>query len=375
VNYSLLHNRRGGLFDKFQLLRKPWAGRLPNVSVEVNLFVGEDTFPFRTTLTMSESQTMVDLTDKVIVPLTSSLLRTQSEAVRSVVSARVEVGDRVILSETRSVTLNPVDQWTDTDLDRLWLPSFVFPRDAAVARVVQHAQRYLMAIMDDPGAGFDGYQSVDLGEGEIGEAAAPVDWQVQAIWSSLMYDQRLTYINPPPSYLDAQSRREQAPQRLRIPSEIMHWRHGTCIDLTLLLCSCLEYIDVYPVVFLLDGHAFPGYWRSDVLHDRFMNREDVDRATLSTPQGETMIRAVSSQRVQDAFLLEKNDYVRIRNAVAQGHLVPLESVWLTNHSSFGESLDEGRKNLRSRADFNSMLDVRAARDVGVLPMPVLWKPE
>ena len=45
---------------------------------------------------------------------------------------------------------------------------------------------------------------------------------------------------------------------------------GTCIDLALLLASCLEYVDIYPVVVLLSGHAFAGYWRSESAHDAFV---------------------------------------------------------------------------------------------------------
>ena len=35
----------------------------------------------------------------------------------------------------------------------------------------------------------------------------------------------------------------------------------------LLLASCLEYVGIYPVLVLLTGHPFVGYWRSDQVHD------------------------------------------------------------------------------------------------------------
>ena len=86
---------------------------------------------------------------------------------------------------------------------------------------------------------------------------------MQAIWTALVNEYRLQYINPPPSY-------SEQSQRLRTPSDILASNTGTCIDLALLLASCLEYIDIYPVVVLLTGHAFVGYWRSEEAHDAFV---------------------------------------------------------------------------------------------------------
>jgi hypothetical protein len=58
------------------------------------------------------------------------------------------------------------------------------------------------------------------------------------------------YINPPPTFTEKS-------QRLRTPSDIVMGKRGTCIDLTLLLAACLEYAEIYPVLFLLKDHAFP----------------------------------------------------------------------------------------------------------------------
>ncbi len=69
---------------------------------------------------------------------------------------------------------------------------------------------------------------------------------MQAIWTALVNEYRLQYINPPPAY-------SEQSQRLRTPSDILASNSGTCIDLALLLASCLEYIDIYPVVVLLVG--------------------------------------------------------------------------------------------------------------------------
>ena len=92
------------------------------------------------------------------------------------------------------------------------------------------------------------------------------------MWTALVNEYRLQYINPPPAY-------STKTQRLRTPSEIVGSNSGTCIDLALLLASCLEYIGIYPVLVLLTGHAFVGYWRSDTVHDE-------DFATVKTSAGD-----------------------------------------------------------------------------------------
>lgn len=367
MNYSLLHNGRSP-FKHLQIMRRQVSGPIANVNVSVTMYVGEESFPFVKTLTIGESEPMADLTDKVVVPLTSALLRTQSEKIRSVLAVEVRIGSEIVHRETYRMALAPVDQWSDTDEDRLWLPSFVLPRDPKVATIVQSARNYLIAIEDDPSAGFDGYQSVGSARLPFAERYKSVDDQVNAIWCALLLDRPLLYINPPPSYADPASSKD-APQRLRTPSEIVQGGHGTCIDLALLLCACLEYVDIWPVIFLLEGHAFPGYWRSEALHDgfqHFKNLEDV--------KGDQLRGGSASARLEESYTVPKTSYLEVKTIVERGHLVPLEAVWLTNHSSFAESMAEGLANLRSEREFNSMIDVHAARDKGIAPLPILWRP-
>ena len=123
-------------------------------------------------------------------------------------------------------------------------------------------------LADDPAAGFDGYQSVDTDQDD---PSAGVDAQVRAIWTAVVNEYRLQYINPPPSY-------SQETQRLRTPTDIVMSNTGTCIDLALMLASILEYIDIYPVIVLLSGHAFVGYWRSQEAYEEFATVKAIPRA-------------------------------------------------------------------------------------------------
>jgi len=363
INYSLLHNRRS-LFERLIISRRDVTGPIENIEVSITLFVGDVSFPFQLTHTMTESESDLDIAERVVVPLTSSIIRTQGESIQSSLYLKVSCDGAVVYADTARVQLSPVDEWTDTNENRWWLPSFVLPRDPLVARIIDRSQRYLMAMADDPAAGFDGYQSVDESAATMEARYGPVDLQVRAIWSALLYDFRLHYINPPPSYSESN-------QRLRTPSDVVRGRRGTCIDLALLLSACLEYVDIYPVVFLLTGHAFPGYWRSDKLHEDYRQVKTVPLPESARPDA---LRASqrTTEHFEDAYALK--NFLEARGLIAEGKVVPLETVWLTTHGAFTDAIDEGRRNLRRASEFDSMIDITLARGAGVTPLPILSRP-
>ena len=215
-----------------------------------------------------------------------------------------------------------------------------------VARIVDFAQRYLMVLLDDSTAGFDGYQSVEplaLGASPNMEARTePVDVQVQAIWSALLYDLPLSYVNPPPTYT-------QSSQRLRTPTDVVNGKRGTCIDLTLLLTACLEYIEIFPVIFLLSGHAFPGFWRDRDSHLSFVGVLGAERAEAPTASISALGGGAEGQSKR--WLMPRDCYTEILQFVHSGQLVPLETIWLTRRASFWSAIEEGTMNLRNKNDF------------------------
>jgi hypothetical protein len=71
-----------------------------------------------------------------------------------------------------------------------------------------------------------------------------------------------------------------------------------------------------------------------------------------------------------AWYFEKAQYREILQQVYAGHLVPLEAVCLTSRDSFETAIEEGRANLRSKAEFHSLIDVMLARGANVTPLPI-----
>jgi hypothetical protein len=366
INYSLLHNRRP-LFKHFTLVNQSAdyknqdrLATVADVDVSVTLCAGTESASYQRRLVLNT--TSVDLTDNIHVPLTSDLMRSVHESINSSLLVEVAWG-KVIYRESLPVRLLPVDQWRDNDRDGQWLPSFVLPRDPAVGRLIEKGQRYVRVLRDDPSAGFDGYQSV---EPRASDPAAEVDRQIQAIWSTIVHELDLGYINPPPTYSNALDS-----QRLRTPSMIEKERSGTCIDLALLLAACFELVDVYPVVFLLKDHAFPGYWRQDRFQQKFIEISDEFVDEMGTEERHKT-SAPGAQRV--SWWFRDTAYNEIVRQVKLGNLVPLESVWLTEHSGFWEAVDGGKDNLKSPKQFHSMLDIARAREAGVTPLPLGLRP-
>lgn len=341
LNYSALHNG-AGLFKSFRIRK---LAPLPQdaasaIDVEVVLHAGEQEFPYRQRLSLRDVD-VADLGAQVTVPLTSQLYRSLRESVQSCLYVRVSAAGTKLYERTHPVRLLAVDEWQDDPVGGPWLPSFVLSRDPAVARVIDAARRYLVALADDLSAGFDGYQSEDDGG---------ADRQARAIWYALIHDQTIGYINPPSTFT-------QSSQRLRSPSEVLLTRAGTCIDTSLLLAACFEAIGLYPVVFLLNDHAFPGYWRTaDAASDFLISAGE--RAQLDSMQDRRYPWRIEKSRFGDLVSLVRDDKLAV-----------VESTYLTSRDTFSAALDAAAGNLGDEARFNSMIDIQIARTNGVTPLP------
>lgn len=357
INYSLLHNDQS-LFEEFSL-RKLRDGLVRGIGVELTLYVGGgQSFPYRSWIDMSDSY--LPLADRIRFPLTSSLLRSLRESVKSVIYIDITWNNKIVYRDTLPVKLLAIDEWVDTPELDAYLPSFVLSRDNAVARIIDNAQRYVRLFNEDSTAGFDGYQGIDK---KAKNPYATVDLQVKAIWSTLSFDMALGYINPPPTFTESS-------QRLRTPSDVIDGKRGTCIDLALMMAACLEYIGIYPVIFLMSAHAFPGYWRSDEARDAFLRMSTKNLMPLTAGQGSALSESGARTPVKPWMF---TNYAEVMQLVENGSVVPLETVYLTQQVGFTEAMRGGKEDLRPKPEFCSMIDIQRARTDKnpVTPLPVL----
>jgi hypothetical protein len=354
-------NENRPLFESFAIYRLE-PRLLEDLEVDVKLQIGGEEFPYRRAITLRDH--VSELADQIGVGLTSRLARSLQEAVRTTLFVRLAKANEQLYPKTNQLSLLPVNEWRDDDISRKWLPSFVLPRDPAISQIIVAAQRYLMALEDDANAGFDGYQGIDV---DSDDATWRVDAQVRALWCALLHDFQLNYINPPPTFT-SQS------QRLRTPSTILAGRRRTCIDLSLVTAACLEYVGIDPVIFLLNGHAFPGYWSCDARRDEVLT---VEPPLVETPDSLTPLPDEKEELEQTEaysqnvpWVSDRSRYEEVFAYVRRGDIVPLESTLLTNRGGFWEAMEEGERNLANPDEFHSMLDIKLARDVDVTPLPL-----
>ncbi|MBX7206925.1 MAG: hypothetical protein K1X78_01330 [Verrucomicrobiaceae bacterium] len=373
LNYSILHNQHYKLrdetgidpatslplrlFSKFNVKRMiPLADGAKLVAdVEVTLHAGTEDCAWRQLVELnSPSEEIAPL---IRVPLTSALVRSLRESMRTTVTSRVSILGSPWHIQTHAVTLLAIDEWRDDGVCHVWLPSFVLPRDPAVGELVSLARRSLCIAADDFNAGFDGYQR--------GERRW-VDMQVQALWATIIDQWDLAYINPPPSFSDRS-------QRLRFPSTIRKDRAGTCIDLALLLAACLEYIGIETFVVLGPGHAYVGYGREPrAKRDLFSAIEGTETAMQGTTR-DAMSRATRAKRILAPWVYDKDHHPAIVRALDEDETIgAIEATMLTQRKSFAEARGAGDRRMRMRLEFDCLIDVYHARQPGfdVTPLPL-----
>ncbi|RZL35314.1 MAG: hypothetical protein EOP35_14685 [Rubrivivax sp.] len=363
LNYAVLHNAQP-LFRRFVLSCDAPEQAEP-LDVEVAVHMGAEEARYERRVVMQHERE--NLTRDIHVPLTADVARGVHEAINTSLQVRVRQGDRVLYHDSHRLRLLPVDQWRDNRRDGQWLPSFVLPRDPAVMGAIAQSQRYNRVLRDDPTAGFEGYQCVPDSAVTAGghideELLLGVDRQVEAIWATLLHDWQLGYINPPPSYS-----KQLDSQRLRMPSAVLADRAGTCIDLALLFAACLELVDIYPVVFLLEGHALPGWWRHPSFREEYMQMTgNYSGAVQADASGSS---AANAQAVP--WHAGRASWDEVRGLILDRKLVPIETVRLTEHCGFVEAIEAGVEALSDRADYDSMLDIITARQRQITPLPLL----
>ncbi|WP_154792608.1 DUF3320 domain-containing protein [Occultella kanbiaonis] len=121
------------------------------------------------------------------------------------------------------------------------LASFVMPNHPAISQLLGEAGEILRT--ETGSASLEGYQS---GPDRVDELA-------RAIFTAA-HARGIRYAEAPSSW-SAQG------QKVRTPGEVLDGRIGTCLDTVVVLAAALEQAGVRPLVWIVAGHAFLGYWR------------------------------------------------------------------------------------------------------------------
>lgn len=200
-----------------------------------------------------------------------------------------------------------------------FLAAYVQPHHPSIAKLISEAADILV---QTTGSGsFDGY----LEDGDR------VDQIVFAI-AHAMSARDIRYSMPPASWgLEG--------QQVRTPAQVLDDRLGTCLDTTLVFAAALEFCGIRPLLWLVDGHAFLGYWREE--------------GSLSTAASADVPELVSL--VQRGFIgLVETTLLTGSQAISAAAL---------RNSPLNRYVESGND------EINAVTDIRRARLDGIYPLP------
>ncbi|MDI1267866.1 MAG: DUF3320 domain-containing protein [Polaromonas sp.] len=249
-----------------------------------------------------------------------SYLADLQESFAASIKLSVQAGGVEIASRSRNIEVLAYDQWAGTRALPELLAAFCMPNNPAVDVLLGKASRLLRSQHNE--LSMDGYQS----------KSRDVVWkQVSAIYSTISAE-NLQYAEPPASF-------GSGGQKIRTADRILDGRVATCLDLTMLFCSCLEQAGLRPVVLFKEGHAWVGVW----LH---------------------------SARFPDPLL---DDVQAVRKRVATGEFLVFETTGVALHHSRRLSLrialERGQEHLQEKDTFRYAIDIHRAREVQIKPLP------
>lgn len=128
--------------------------------------------------------------------------------------------------------------------DKRIYAKFVTPDSSRVKQVTINASNVL-------GRNIIGYQN--------GELYNEIVKECEAIYKAL-HNEAIVYQNPPANslYFDPEDVSKGMAQRVRMPDEVLRDHKGTCLDLAILYCACLEEVGLHSILVFIEGHAFAG---------------------------------------------------------------------------------------------------------------------
>ncbi len=249
-----------------------------------------------------------------------SYLADLQESVNASVTVSVLAGSTEIAAKSQNIQVLAYDQWAGTHALPELLAAFCMPNNPAIDVLVGKASKLLRSQYNE--LSMNGYQS----------KSRDVVWkQVSAIYSTISAE-NLQYAEPPASFgTDG--------QKIRTADRILEGRVATCLDLTMLFCSCLEQAGLRPVVLFKEGHAWVGVW----LH---------------------------SACFPDPLL---DDIQAVRKRVDSGEFLAFETTGVAQHHtrrlSLRIALERGQEHLREKDTFQYAVDIHRAREVQIKPLP------
>jgi len=314
INYAMMLNDHMA-FSKFDLKNESQHDCWKEIRISLS---GDMLEPCQHDIPELRPGHIVHFSDTNLMPVASKLM-TLTEAVQTSFCITVTVGGKTILQQSLPVMLMAYDQWHGTTTMPELLASFVTPNHPSIPAICHRASQYLEEVT--------GYRDLDP---YLSMDCQRITSQIESVYRALL-DEDITYCITPPSF-------EASGQRIRLVDKILKDKLGNCIELSLLLCSCLEFIGIRTVMVLYPQHAIMGAWIDPV---PFL-----------------------------PMVCDNQSYLDVSILKNQRTLVLIEATALTRGESLSEAIRQGEEYFHQNTDsFEFFIDIYSARINKVRPLP------
>lgn len=258
------------------------------------------------------------------IKINGDYLASLTERIICSIRFHVSVNSENVISTHKEIVALAFDQWPGLKYTPEILTAFSMPNHPVVTSLIQLAAQYLQKWTKDPSLA--GYQYDD--PNRVKQMAAAAYAAIQ--------QKNITYANPPASF-------EEFGQRIRLADAVLEQHLGTCMDMTLLYCACLEAMGLNPIMILIHGHIFAGVWLVD---DSF-----------------------SDTIMDDPSQLQK----RMSNGIHEIMVVECTAMNAGKNYDFDKACKLAESHVADYNSFNFVIDVARARSMGIRPLPVRVK--
>ena len=256
--------------------------------------------------------------------INTSYLCNLTEKIKATTIVQVLSKEGEVLAETKKEleVLDYCQYWGNSFMSQ-YLAAFVTPRHIALDPIIKRASELL--------AKWTGSSSLSAYCHDVPNRPKMI---IGALYEAIS-EQNITYCYPTATLA-------KHGQKIRTCEELLsedRGKRGCCMDMALLMCSCLEAVGMHPLLILQDDHAFSGCW---LVNDMFADSVNDDPSVITKR---------TAEGINEILLVETT-------CANEGNKVP-----------FDQAIVVANDNIKKVEKFSFVLDVARARLAGVQPIP------
>lgn len=247
------------------------------------------------------------------------MLANITEEMKSALCCKLYEADDCVAEKIKEIKIIPYDEISNWNKDLKMRAVFVTPNHPDITKLVT-------LISDKKGKTYGEYSIVGYSYGKeevLKTAKCSFD---------VVKEQEITYVYMKQGF-------HPGWQRIRLVDEILKEKQGNCLDLTLLFASIFEAESLNPVIVIIKGHAFVGFWTKN---------HHLDQSVYT-----------NKDQIYNILMENKEDLVLLECTLARKGV----------QTDYDGAVNYAYENNLKKEELVALVDVKAARKEGVCPIP------